>query len=171
MSESSSVAEAAGSTASNAGGAAGSVVDGSSLYVNGIGQTAGGGEFTLGAAEGANVGVGPTVANAADPSAYNAASAQVTADQAKYGTADPSWWDKTMAFLSDYQKGTDANLAQAWKNKGFNGQTAGYIGNKMSGMMKGGGATGQAAPVTINNSYQQPENEYLKRYMLLTRRG
>lgn len=127
----------------------------SGTYMNALGQTQP--SFTLGAEQGAmNTGAGPTVAN------YNLQT---------YGTSDPSWLDKSMQFLDEYQKGKEQTLPQAWKNKGMNAQTAGYIGGKMEGMLKGGGASGQPAPVTINNSYQQPENEYLKRYLLLTRRA
>jgi hypothetical protein len=166
-SESATAASNAGSAASNAGTAAttaSTMGEGASavgaagesgMYVNGIGQTQPGG-FTLGMEEGAmNTGTGPTVAQA---------------NIQDYGTADPSWFDKTAKFLDEYQKGKEQNIGQAWKNKGFNAQTAGYVGGKMEGMMKGGGGGTQAPPVTLNNTYQQPENEYLRRYMMARRR-
>lgn len=128
----------------------------SGMYVNGIGQTQPGG-FTIGMEEGAmNAGTGPTVAN------YNLET---------YGTADPSWLDKSMKFLDEYQKGKEQTLPQAWKNKGMNAQTFGYIGGKMEGMMKGGGASGQATPIIMNNQQPQNDKEYLLRYMLSKRRA
>lgn len=161
-SEAANGAASAGSAASTAGTTAstvGTMGEGASMlgsagesgaYMNALGQTQPQAGFSLGAAEGA--GAGPTTTNAAN-------------------IPEASWWDKTVNFLDDYQRGKEANIGQAWKNRGLNGHTVGYVGGKLEGMMKGGGGSTQAAPVTINNTYDQPENEYLKRYMLLQRRG
>lgn len=160
-----STASEVGSAASTAGSAANTastISEGalgageSGTYMNALGQTQPS-SFTLGAEQGAmNAGTGPTVAN------YNLET---------YGTADPSWLDKSMKFLDEYQKGKEQTLPQAWKNKGMNAQTFGYIGGKMEGMMKGGGASGQATPIIMNNQQPQNDKEYLLRYMLSKRRA
>jgi len=187
-SESATAASNAGSAASNAGTAA-STVEGASTaataydamgnvagntgasgtpYMNAIGDTGQQG-FTLGSPTEA----GQNYLYGADTTAYGNQVSNAVADKANletYGTTDPSIWQKGGNLLVRFSKGKDHNMVEAWKNFGNNPETYGYVFGKMEGMMKGGGGGTQAPPVTLNNTYQQPENEYLRRYMMARRR-
>lgn len=111
---------------------------------------------------------GPTVGNATDLSngtnnTYNSQLARGLENQNTYGTANPSIMDKGFNSLERFQKGQNQSLPEAYKSFGNNPETYGAaygMLNKLSGMGKQSGA----APITINSSYQQPENTYLKRY-------
>ena len=173
-SESAAAASNAGSAASttastmgegaSAVGAAGE----SGMYVNGIGQTQPSG-FTLGQP----TEVGQNYVQGADTTAYGQQVSDIATDKANletYGTTDPSIWQYAGNGLKRFAKGKEQDVGEAWKNFGNNPETYGYVFGKAEGMTKGGGGGTQAPPVTLNNTYQQPENEYLRRYMMARRR-
>lgn len=151
MSWSSAAEGAAKSTAgSTAGGAAPSVATGatgSSIYGQmadqGMGQTptAASSGFEIETSN-VNTGVGPTVANA----------------------PNTGYWDSAMNNLEKFQAGQKASMPEAWRARGNNPETYGYLYNKFGEVasMGGGGKSG-AAPITTNINYQQPENEYLRK--------
>jgi hypothetical protein len=90
----------------------------------------------------ANTGTGPTVAN----------------------TPASGWVDNAMNKLGEFQKGEKATMQDAWRNRGNNPETYGYLYGKVgevAGMA--GGGKGGAVPVNTYINYQQPENEYLRR--------
>lgn len=112
---------------------------------------------------------GPTVGNAADltagaPNSYNTAAGQGVTDMKTFGTANPSPIARTVNTLERFSRGQGQGLGDTAKNFGNNPETYGAAYgflNRLASMGKGGSG---AAPITINSSYQQPENEYLKRY-------
>ncbi len=97
--------------------------------------------------EGANTGQGPTV---------DAGNVQT------YGTANPSFMDRSINALERFQKGGSNNLSEAWKARGNNPETYGAVFGLVS-KMAGTGKPQSGAPITTNISYQQPENPYLRK--------
>ena len=95
--------------------------------------------------EGANTGQGPTV---------DAGNVQT------YGTANPSFMDRSINALERFQKGNDQGL---FKTKlGNNPETYGAVYG-LASKMAGSGKPQSGAPITTNISYQQPENPYLRK--------
>lgn len=135
--------------ASSAAGAAGSMAgNGSSLYgqmadVGGSAPAQSG--FSMDAVSSPNTGTGPTVDNG---------------NMQTYGTKDPSYLDKGMKGIEQFQKGGQHSLREAYNGFGNNPETYGYIASKIP---QGGGG-GAAPAMTTNISYQQPQNDYLKKH-------
>lgn len=82
---------------------------------------------------------------------------------------DVGWFDKGGAvdtFLRDYEMGKRSGMMDAWRNRGLNAQTAGYVGNKLEGLMgmapRGGGA--QPANITANQNNADPWATLYARY-------
>ena len=86
-----------------------------------------------------------------------------TSDVASYGTSNPSFFDKAGSYLDRFQKGEKQSMGEAWKGRGNNPETYGYAYNKLNSLSGMGKQSGGAAPITTNISYQQPENEYLRK--------
>lgn len=90
------------------------------------------------------------------------------ANQANYdangleGPAEPSMWSKAVDGLERFQKGGDASIGDAWKNRGFNAETAGYLYNKVN-QVAGAGKQAPASPINTTINYQQPTNPYLEK--------
>lgn len=81
----------------------------------------------------------------------------------QYGTASPSVMDKVSSGLEQFQKGSNQNITDAYKNFGNNAKTYGYMYGKLQGLANSGGGGNQPANVVTNVSYQQPQSTYLKR--------
>ena len=80
-----------------------------------------------------------------------------------YGTENPSMMQQGVNLYERFGKGQGQSVGDAYKNFGNNPETYGAaygLINKMASTGKQGGA----APITINSTYQQPVNEYLKKY-------
>lgn len=102
---------------------------------------------------------GETTAAPADGTGVSLTDMQ-KADVADYGTSNPTFVDKSVNTLERFQKGGDANLVEAWKNKGFNAETAGYIYNKAN-QMAAANKQSPTNPINTTINYQQPTNPYL----------
>lgn len=84
--------------------------------------------------------------------------------QATQGPMESTGWQSIGDWLEKFDKGRGNSLGQAWKERGFNPQTYGYAAGKLQGMMGSGQGAGTPQPIVNNISYQQPENDYLRRY-------
>lgn len=74
------------------------------------------------------------------------------------------WFDSAMDYLDRFQKGKRQNMPEAWRGRGNNPETYGYLAGKVDDIMGMSGSGGGAAPITTNINYQEPENPYLRRY-------
>jgi hypothetical protein len=139
------------STASTVADTAGSAGNYSSVYgqmadVGGDGTAASPSGFSIGPAT-TGVSEGPTLANAAGST----------------GPQTPTLMQNMMNNYENFNKGMNSNLVDAWRDKGMNAGTAGYVYgkvNQFAGAAKGPQPM-QPANIIVNN--QQPQNEYLKK--------
>lgn len=84
------------------------------------------------------------------------------ADKDYYGTANPTFADKSANMLERFQKGGNQGLNESYKNFGNNPETYGAAYG-LASRMAGSGKPASAAPITTNISYQQPTNSYLQK--------
>jgi hypothetical protein len=142
-------ASEAGSGASAASsGAGGATITGQMADLGGQSSTPASSGFSLEATNNANSGVGPTV---------DAANTQT------YGTTDPSIMQQTGNYLERFQKGQGNSMGGAVERFGNNPETYGYLYDKVGRLASAKSGGGGAAPITTNISYQQPQNDYLRR--------
>lgn len=132
---------------------AGESVGAGSATANTVGNSAG---FSLGGTD-----VGPTVSSTQPAGTISEIPNSLeTANTA----AQPGWFDNAMDYLERFQKGRKQNMPEAWRGRGNNPETYGYLTGKVDDIMGMGGSGGGVAPITTNINYQEPENPYLRRY-------
>ena len=66
-----------------------------------------------------------------------------------------------MNSLERFSKGGEQSLGEAWKNRGWNPETAGYVYTKANQIAAAGKQPSQASPMNTTVNYQQPTNPYL----------
>lgn len=95
----------------------------------------------------------------------SASNVGTAADAAGNATqAQGGFWSNVSDWLNKYGEGEKANMGQAFDKFGNNPETYGYIGNKLSGLVGKGGASGQPSPISTSINYQAPEDPYSKMY-------
>lgn len=164
MSWGSAATEGASTAGASAGSAASNTASSAGSVGSGVTQSAGSAPaFDTSAAGGVGgYGIDATDTGAGAGSGVNMTASQ-SADMASYGEANPSYMDKAMSGLEKFQKGGEQSLPEAWRDRAWdNPATYGYVAGKVQGMAGGGGGN-QPANVTTNISYQQPQNDYLRR--------
>lgn len=159
MSESMTATEA-GSTAADAGSNAGS-------YFSAVpGNTANIGEAGTGAgvvAQQASPGWG------LGPDTVQGLNADQASNLGTYGSVNPSWMEKAYGMYDRFTKGGNMSFPEAYKayqggEFGNNPETYGFIYNKLGQVARmGGGGMQPMQPASINVSYQQPDNPYLRK--------
>lgn len=166
MSWGSAATEGASTAGSSAAGSAGSAAASNTASTAGSGVTqsaANAPAFDTSAAGGVGgYGINATDTGAGAGSGVNMTASQ-SADMGNYGEANPSFMDKAMTHLDKFQKGSEQSLPEAWESRSWsNPATYGYVAGKVQALGGAGGGN-QPANVTTNISYQQPQNDYLRR--------
>jgi hypothetical protein len=115
---------------------------------------------------------GPTVANASSLPAYTGdlphsvqAYDLVKGKSVERMTDQATGAERVGNVLDRFGKGQNQSLGDTVKGFGNNPETYGALYKYLSGIASmGGGKSGAPAPIPINTVYQQPQNDYLKKY-------
>lgn len=177
MGETASAANTAGNVAGNAGSAmeafnAGSSAMSSGGYLDSALSAAGGGETAAslqGAGTAGGFGIEPMTSYPSTGPVDMGGPSMTAGQEAaldRWGTADPSWWQKGYDYYDQFSEGMNQDLPQAYKNFGNNPETYGYGFSKLSGLarMGGGGGGGSTPSMSTTVNYQQPQDEYRRKY-------
>jgi hypothetical protein len=101
--------------------------------------------------------------NAGSAPAYDTGGFNIDAANGARTAQGPSFMDRGADMLDRFKKGGSQDVMQAWQNRGNNPETYGYMMGKLNSMTNSNNRDQRLPPMTTNVSYQQPQNEYLKR--------